>query len=203
MSRTPRRVAALYYFLFVLALQSAAISCSAHLALAQEIANPDAPAITKVEPPNWWVNLTPDVMLLLTGKNLQVTHANCNLPDVIVSRTQSMADGHYLFVWLRLSPNLKSGTAICRVTTPKGQATFELPLAARSRAPPLRPKLAETDTGNKYGENESRFQCRNTRGKHSSLSSLWTNDFGQLLSCNLSHLWNLIDAVDTNFPCPK
>ena len=133
MSRTPRRVPALYYFLFVLALQSAAIFFSAYSALAQEIANPDAPSITKVEPPNWWVNLTPDVMLLLTGKNLQVTHANCNLPDVIVSRTQSTADGHYLFVWLRLSPNLKSGTAICRVTTPKGQATFELPLAARKQ----------------------------------------------------------------------
>ena len=133
MSRTPRRVPALYYFLFVLALQPAVIFFSAHSALAQEIANPDAPSITKVEPPNWWVNLTPDVMLLLTGKNLQVTHANCNLPDVIVSRTQSMADGHYLFVWLRLSPNLKSGTAICRVTTPKGQATFELPLAARKQ----------------------------------------------------------------------
>jgi len=133
MSRTPRRVPAFYYFLLVLALQSAAIFFSAHSALAQEIANPDAPSITKVEPPNWWVNLTPDVMLLLTGKNLQVTHANCNLPEVIVSRTQSMADGHYLFVWLRLSPNLKSGTAICRVTTPKGQATFELPLAARKQ----------------------------------------------------------------------
>jgi len=130
--RTPRRVPALYYFPFLLALQSAAIFFSAP-ALAQEIANPDAPSITKVEPPNWWVNLTPDVMLLLTGKNLQVTHANCNLPDVIVSRTQSMADGHYLFVWLRLSPNLKSGTAICRVTTPKGQAAFELPLAARKQ----------------------------------------------------------------------
>ena len=132
MLRTPRRVPALYYFPFLLALQSAAIFFSAP-ALAQEIANPDTPSITKVEPPNWWVNLTPDVMLLLTGKNLQVTHANCNLPDVIVSRTQSMADGHYLFVWLRLSPNLKSGTAICRVTTPKGQAAFELPLAARKQ----------------------------------------------------------------------
>jgi len=132
MLRTPRRVPALYYFPFLLALQSAAIFFSAP-AFAQEIANPDAPSITKVEPPNWWVNLTPDVMLLLTGKNLQVTHANCNLPDVIVSRTQSMADGHYLFVWLRLSPNLKSGTAICRVTTPKGQAAFELPLAARKQ----------------------------------------------------------------------
>jgi neopullulanase len=133
MSRTPRRVPAVYRFTFALVLQSAALFFPAGPALAQENPNPAAPSITKVEPPNWWVNLTPDVMLLLTGKNLQVTHASCNLPDVIVSRTQSMADGHYLMVWLRLSPNLKSGTAVCRVTTPKGQASFELPLAARKQ----------------------------------------------------------------------
>jgi len=128
-----RRVPAVYLFVSALALLFAALFSPALPALAQENPNPDAPSITKVEPPNWWVNLTPDVMLLLTGKNLQVTHANCNLPDVIVSRTQSTANGHYLFVWLRLSPNLKSGTAICRVITPKGQTSFELPLASRKQ----------------------------------------------------------------------
>ena len=133
MSSMPRRVPALVCFVFALALQAAGLFFSALPALAQDNPNPDAPSITKVEPPNWWVNLTPDVMLLLTGKNLQVTHANCNLPDVIVSRTQSTADGHYLFVWLKLNPNLKSGTAVCRVTTPKGQTSFELPLASRKQ----------------------------------------------------------------------
>ena len=133
MSSMPRRVPALVCFIFALALQSAALFFPALPALAQENPHPDGPSITKVEPPNWWVNLTPDVMLLLTGKNLQVTHANCNLPDVIVSRTQSTADGHYLFVWLKLNPNLKSGTAVCRVTTPKGQTSFELPLASRKQ----------------------------------------------------------------------
>ncbi len=133
MSSMPRRVPAPACFIFALALQSAGFFFPALPALAQENPNPDAPSITKVEPPNWWVNLTPDVMLLLTGKNLQVTHANCNLPDVIVSRTQSTADGHYLFVWLKLNPNLKSGTAVCRVTTPKGQTSFELPLASRKQ----------------------------------------------------------------------
>jgi neopullulanase len=122
---------------FRLALSSAAslalVVFSASLTFAQEATNPDAPAIKKVEPPSWWVNLTPDVMLLLSGRNLQVTHASCNLPDVVVSRTQSTADGKYLMVWLRLAPNLKSGTAVCRVTTPKGQASFELPLAARKQ----------------------------------------------------------------------
>jgi glycosidase len=96
-------------------------------------AQQDAPTITKLDPPNWWVNLTPDVMLLLTGTHLQATHLSCNLQDVTVSRSQSSANGNYLFIWLKFAPTLKSGTAICRVTTPNGETTFELPLAARKQ----------------------------------------------------------------------
>jgi len=60
---------------------------------AQEGAKPDAPTVKKVEPPNWWVGLTPEVMLLLSGKNLRATHVSCNLRDVVVGRTQSSSDG--------------------------------------------------------------------------------------------------------------
>src|SRR5215831_827396 len=83
----------------------------------QEAAKPDAPAVVKVEPPNWWVGLTPDLMLLLSGKNLQATHVSCNLREVTVSRTQSTGDGGYLFLWVKFAPELHSGTAICRITT--------------------------------------------------------------------------------------
>src|SRR5215470_1298608 len=100
---------------------------------AQEPPNPTAPMVKKVEPPNWWVGLTPDLMVLLSGKNLQATHASCNLPEVIVGRTQSTAGGDYLFIWLKLAPGLRSGTAVCRITTPNGQTSFELPIAARSQ----------------------------------------------------------------------
>ncbi len=115
----------------LLLLSTLLLSCLP--AVAQEPANPNAPIVNKVEPPNWWVGLTPDVMLLLSGKHLEVTHARCNLPDVIVSRTQSAANGDYLFVWLKFGPGLKSGTAVCRILTPKGQTTFELPIAARKQ----------------------------------------------------------------------
>jgi len=98
---------------------------------AQETSNPNAPVIRKVEPPNWWLNLTPDVLVLLSGKNLQATHASCNLDKVLVNRTQSSSNGDYLFVWLKLLPELKSGTAICRVTTANGQTSFEFPIVAR------------------------------------------------------------------------
>jgi neopullulanase len=100
---------------------------------AQTPTDANAPAVTKVEPPNWWVGLTPDVMVLLSGKNLQATHAQCNLSEVIVSRTQSSAKGNYLFVWLKLSPQLKSGTAVCRIVTPRGGTSFEFPIAARKQ----------------------------------------------------------------------
>jgi neopullulanase len=102
-------------------------------AQAQEANNPNAPVVKKVEPPNWWVGLTPDVMVLLSGKNLQATHAECNLPEVQVSRTQSSGNGHYLFVWLKFSPQLKSGTAVCRIATGAGKGSFEFPIAARKQ----------------------------------------------------------------------
>ncbi len=102
-------------------------------AAAQQANNPNAPAVKEIEPPNWWVGLTSDVMLLLSGKHLEATHVRCNLPEVIVGQTQSAADGDYLFVWLKFGAGLKSGTAVCRISTPKGETTFELPIAARKQ----------------------------------------------------------------------
>jgi glycosidase len=89
-------------------------------------------SVTKVEPPNWWVGLTPDVMLLLSGRDLEATHVSCNLPTIRVSRTQATAQGKYLFVWLKIGAETRTGTAVCRITTPKGPASFELPIAARA-----------------------------------------------------------------------
>src|SRR5262249_1102581 len=91
----------------------------------------DAPVVMKVEPPNWWLGLTPDLMVLVSGHELQATHVTCNLPDVVVGRTQTTQGGNYLFVWLKFGPQLRSGTVVCRATTPGGEASFELPIAAR------------------------------------------------------------------------
>ena len=99
----------------------------------QEKVNPNAPVVNKLEPPNWWVGLTPGLLLLVSGKHLEATHASCNLPEVVVSRTQSSSGGNYLLVWLKFAATLKSGTAICRITTINGEASFELPIATRKQ----------------------------------------------------------------------
>ena len=78
------------------------------------------------------MGLTPEVLLLLSGHDLEATHVACNLPTLRVSRTQSTAGGKYLFVWLKIAADAKSGTAVCRIATPKGTTSFELPLAART-----------------------------------------------------------------------
>ena len=97
----------------------------------QTAATENAPAITKIEPPNWWVGFTPDLMLLLSGHGLQANKVSCNLPDVVVVRTQATQGGDYLFIWLKFGSNLRSGTVVCRAVTPTGEASFELPISNR------------------------------------------------------------------------
>lgn len=123
--RRPRAIATLVILL------AAASGRSAAFAAPQATQTSDTPVVTKVEPPNWWIGLTPDLMVLLSGHGLQATKVTCNLPEVTVSRTQSTQGGEYLFVWLKLGAQMRSGTLVCRATTPTGEASFELPLAAR------------------------------------------------------------------------
>src|SRR5260370_1043294 len=111
---------------FCLILFVVAVSCggSALGAGPQQTAKEAAPSVTKVEPPTWWVGLTPEVMLLLSGHDLEATHVGCNLPTLRVSRTQATAGGNYLFIWLKIGADTKSGTAVCRITAPKGTTSF-------------------------------------------------------------------------------
>jgi neopullulanase len=105
-------------------------SARAHNPTQDKVGN--EPAVTKVEPPSWWIGLTPEVMLLISGRHLQANEVGCNLPTVTVTHTQSAAGGSYLFVWLKIAADTRSGTAVCRVTTSAGKTSFELPLASRA-----------------------------------------------------------------------
>jgi neopullulanase len=119
-------------FIFFLAIiLGTAFTAASLLAAPQQSAT--APQVTKIEPPNWWIGLTPEVVLLLTGHGLEATLVSCNLPSLRVTRTQATAGGDYLFVWLNIGPATRSGTAVCRIKTATGPATLELPLAARSK----------------------------------------------------------------------
>jgi glycosidase len=98
---------------------------------ALEPTDANAPIVKKVEPPNWWVGLTQDVVVLLSGKNLQGAHAACDSAGVTAGRTQASLNGDYLFVPLKFSPGLKSGTVACHISTANGETSFPFPIASR------------------------------------------------------------------------
>ena len=93
-----------------------------------------APVVQKVEPPNWWVNYTPQLTLLLTGDKLNGARVESSTKDVSVRGAEASANGHYLFVHLQLGSSLSAGTVSLHLTTAAGSATVALPLLARADA---------------------------------------------------------------------
>ena len=91
-----------------------------------------APIVRKIEPPNWWVNYTPELTVLLTGENLSGARVESSTHGVKVEGAQPSANGHYLFVHLSLSTTLKSGDAHLIVKSKDGSAPFQIRLLARA-----------------------------------------------------------------------
>ncbi len=91
-----------------------------------------SPVIRKIDPPNWWVNYTPELTLLLTGENLGGARVESPTKDLTPLGAEASANGHYLFVHLQLSSDLPSGTVPLRLITSAGSTTVPLPLLARA-----------------------------------------------------------------------
>jgi len=90
------------------------------------------PIVRKIEPPNWWVNYTPTLTLLLTGENLRGARVESLKKGLTVLGSEASANGHYLFVHLQLSSHLPAGTVPLRLNTSVGSTTVPLPLLARA-----------------------------------------------------------------------
>src|SRR5208282_3225174 len=93
-----------------------------------------APAVHKIDPPNWWVNYTPELTLLFTGDNLNDARVESPTQGVTSLGADASANGHYLFVHLRLSSGLPSQTVPLLVISSSGSTTVQLPLLARADA---------------------------------------------------------------------
>jgi glycosidase len=89
------------------------------------------PVVHKVDPPNWWVNYTPELTLLLTGENLNGARVESPTKGLTALGSEASANGHYLFVHLQLGSGLPAGTVPLRLTTSAGSTTVQLPLLAR------------------------------------------------------------------------
>jgi len=103
------------------------------------------PLVQKIEPPNWWVGMAHDPMLMLTGENLQSAKISSHYAGLSVTQSQSSPDGHYMFVWVRVSHKTHAGKAELDLRTKSGLAKVILPLQKRER-------VAETGKGIREGD---------------------------------------------------
>jgi|SRR5579871_4905223 len=92
------------------------------------------PSVRKIEPPNWWVNFTPEVTLLLTGGSLADVKAESASKDVEVMRATASVNGHYLFVQVRLGATVAAGEAHLLLRGPSGSTEIQLPLLERKQS---------------------------------------------------------------------
>jgi glycosidase len=92
-----------------------------------------APHVSKIEPPNWWIGL-PDPMLMLTGEHLDDAKVTVATQGVKVQNILPGNRGHYLFVFLKIDPEMPPGNIDLTITTPQGSIHATLPLAKRNPA---------------------------------------------------------------------
>jgi len=95
-------------------------------------ATAQSPVVHKIEPPNWWINYTPKLTLLLTGENLKGAGVESATHGATVEGSEASANGHYLFVHLRLNSKLRTGNVVIRLKTASGSTSVQLPLLARA-----------------------------------------------------------------------
>ena len=89
------------------------------------------PAVTKIEPPNWWVghSINP-VQVLLRGTALGGATVEARGGGLSVGLTSANASGTYLFVDLLIDPRAIPGPRTLRVRTPFGTADVPFELSA-------------------------------------------------------------------------
>src|SRR5471030_2421176 len=92
-----------------------------------------APHVSKIEPPNWWIGL-PDPMLMLTGEHLDDAKVTVATQGVKVQKILPGNRGHYLFVFVHIDAQTSPGNTDLTITTPQGSIHATLPLAKRNPA---------------------------------------------------------------------
>lgn len=92
-----------------------------------------APRIDKIDPPNWFTGL-PDPMLLVHGENLGEARFSVDGKGVVLTRTQTSANGHWTFLWLRTAAAAPQ-TLWVTARNADGQARRAFALAARNSDP--------------------------------------------------------------------
>lgn len=100
-------------------LRSAVVAVTLSVACGLSLAA-QSPAITKIDPPNWWVNM-PAPMLLVNGEHL--TGAQFHVGKLPIARTVISQNGHWAELWLT-SDATNDGEVTITAETPQGRTSI-------------------------------------------------------------------------------
>lgn len=92
--------------------------------------------VAKVDPPNWWSGVPQSPTLLISGAGLSGATASTDYLGLKIENAEASASGHYLFIHLQLSPNVKPGVAKIKINGPAGSAVIDFPILARTSIMP-------------------------------------------------------------------
>ena len=90
------------------------------------------PVITKVDPPNWWVEM-PSPMLLVRGDNLSGATFSVRGGESNIVKTEISQNGHWAFLWLA-TEHAHPGTLQITARTQLGDTEFSFRLEERRPA---------------------------------------------------------------------
>lgn len=110
----------------------ARLTLPAILACTSVFAQSAAPAITKVDPPNWWANM-PKAMLLVKGDHLEGAHFRCERPALRIEKTSTSANGHWAELWLADAP-VRPEEVTISAETAAGHVSFPFRFLSRRAA---------------------------------------------------------------------
>ncbi|MCK9423485.1 MAG: glycoside hydrolase family 13 protein [Bacteroidales bacterium] len=69
--------------------------------------------LDRIEPPNWWIGFkSPDLQLLIHGKNIATTTVSVDYPGFYIKKINKLKNPNYLFLDMTIGPGTKSGIAI-------------------------------------------------------------------------------------------
>lgn len=73
-------------------------------------ANSEKPIVNKIEPVSWWAGMNnPELMLQCYGRNIGDASVEINYSGVTVTKTETVENPNYLFVFLNISSTAKPG----------------------------------------------------------------------------------------------
>lgn len=110
-------------------LLSASFTALAHVCFAQ------TPAVTKLEPPNWWTGMrTNAIQLMIYGENLSGIRVTSSSPSIGIRKVHAIENPSYAFVDIEIKRTAQPGNHRLTVATKHGSTSVTFPLLQRRNA---------------------------------------------------------------------